>query len=72
MQSVHEPDGTWFHEPLRLQVVVEAAPEKIDRVIGAVPIATQLVANGWIRLSSLDPEGGAIHVFRPGTGWESA
>lgn len=72
MQSVHEPDGTWFHEPLRLHVVVEAAPEKIDRVIGAVPIATQLVANGWIRLSSLDPEGGAIHVFRPGTGWESA
>lgn len=72
MQSVHEPDGTWFHEPLRLHVVVEAAPEKIDRVIAAIPIATQLVANGWIRLSSLDPEGGAIRVFRPQTGWESA
>jgi uncharacterized protein YbcC (UPF0753/DUF2309 family) len=72
MQSVHEPDGTWFHEPLRLHVVVEAAPEKIDRVLAAIPVATQLVANGWIRLSSLDPKGGAIRAFRPQTGWESA
>ena len=72
MQSVHSADGRWFHEPLRLHVVVEAPTGKIDRALGDLPAVRQLVANGWVRLSSLDPEGCGIQSFRPGFGWEGA
>ena len=72
MQSVHAPGGRWFHEPLRLHVIVEAPVGKIDRVISDLPAVRQLVANGWVRLSSLDPEGCGIQSFRPGFGWERA
>lgn len=72
MQSVQAADGTWFHEPLRLHVIVEAVPEKIDRVLHSIPQVKQLVANEWIRLSSLDPESRSFQCFRPGSGWEIA
>lgn len=70
MQSVHAPDGQWFHEPLRLQVVVEAPTEKIDEVINTQKMVRDLVENGWVRLFALDPDGVEMYLRVSGGGWE--
>lgn len=70
-QSVHGPDGAWFHEPLRLQVVVEAATDRIDAVLAGHPAIGDLVANGWVRLFALAPDGAGLTRRRPGGGWEA-
>ena len=71
LQSVHSPNGTWFHEPIRLQVVVEADTEKLDRVLAAQPVVKDLVENGWVRLFSLDCDSTAFSRYVPGVGWEN-
>ena len=69
IESVHRPDGSWFHDPVRLQVIVEAPTGKIDRVLEQVPSVADLVENGWLRLFALEPESGAVHLKGP-RGWE--
>ncbi|HYN38284.1 MAG TPA: putative inorganic carbon transporter subunit DabA, partial [Rhodospirillales bacterium] len=56
-QSVHAADGSWFHEPMRLQVVIEAACDRIDGVLEAHSGVRDLVENGWVRLVALSPSG---------------
>ena len=70
-QSVHAADGAWHHEPLRLQVVVEADAGKIDGVIAAAPSVRDLVDNGWVRLFALPPDGGPASRRLRGGGWEA-
>ena len=70
MESVHRPDGSWFHDPVRLQVVVEAPTDKIDRVLDQVPSVADLVKNGWVRLFALAPESEVVHLKRI-EGWEA-
>lgn len=69
-QSVHTPDGRWYHEPLRLQVVVEARPERIEAVLAAQPGVKELVDNGWVRLFALDPESTAAFQRVPCSEWQ--
>ena len=70
LQSVHSAEGHWFHEPLRLQVIVEAPPEQIDRVLNTQPAVQELVENGWVRLFSLPPSGPETKRYDPGRGWK--
>lgn len=70
LQSVQSADGRWFHEPMRLQVFVEASTERIDRVLAAQPGVRDLIMNGWVRLFSLRPTGGSVARLVPGEGWE--
>jgi uncharacterized protein len=70
LQSVRAPDGGWYHEPLRLQVVVEAPCERIEAVVMAHAGVRELVENGWVRLFALDPEGTGAARWVPGRGWE--
>lgn len=72
LQSVHSADGSWFHEPLRLQVVVEAPRERIEFILTQHSTVRDLVDNGWVRLFALDPDGTAVHLRLPGGGWEAA
>lgn len=69
-QSVHAPDGSWYHEPLRLQVLVEAERDRIDAVLAGQPHVTDLVSNGWVRLFALDRESDAAWL-RTDAGWEA-
>ncbi len=69
-QSVHGPDGTWYHEPLRLQVIVEATTVRLDAVLDAQPSVRDLVENGWIRLIALDPAGAGASLRLRSGGWE--
>ncbi len=66
LQSLH--DGTkWMHEPLRLQVFIEAARHQIDKVLNANPEVRSLVENDWFHLMSL--EGSAVYERRGRSGW---
>ena len=67
LQSLH--DGTrWVHEPLRVQVFVEAPRERIDRIVLANRDLRNLVNNGWIQLLAL--EGSEVFLARSTGRWE--
>jgi uncharacterized protein YbcC (UPF0753/DUF2309 family) len=56
MQSVH--DGARFvHEPLRLNVFIEAPAAEIDRVLEKHGSVRDLVENSWIHLFRIAEDG---------------
>jgi len=58
-QALH--DGRrWVHEPLRLEVVVEATPAAIDSVLARHPSIGELVTNGWLRCHALAGDGRSL------------
>lgn len=70
LQSVQAPDGSWYHEPLRLQVMVEAPHARIEAVLNAHSSVRDLVEHGWVRLFAIDPTSAAVARWIPGQGWE--
>ena len=54
LESVTFPDGHWYHEPLRLQVVIEVEEDRLRLALSRNPAISDLVRNGWIRLFALD------------------
>lgn len=70
LQSVQAPDGRWFHEPLRLQLMVEAPRDRIDAVLSAHSSIGDLVENGWVRLFALETAGNGAFLRLPGGEWE--
>ena len=69
LQSVQGSDGEWFHEPLRLQVVVEAPRLRVERVLANQSMVRDLVENGWVRLFAIDPDSDVTARWIPGEGW---
>ncbi len=59
-----------IHEPMRLQLVVEAKTEILTAIYNRQDSIQQLVGNGWILLSAKDPDSETIHTFDPESGWE--
>ncbi|NDC53018.1 MAG: DUF2309 family protein, partial [Planctomycetia bacterium] len=55
-----------IHEPLRLLIVVDAAPEAILAAAARVPAVERLVLRGWVQLVSWHPRTGALTVFEKG------
>ncbi|HKS83326.1 MAG TPA: DUF2309 domain-containing protein [Candidatus Acidoferrales bacterium] len=55
-----------IHEPVRILFVIETTPEALERVIDASPSLKQIVENRWIRLATIDPKSGRVHVRRDG------
>jgi uncharacterized protein len=53
-----------IHEPVRMLFVVETEPDRLLQVVNASPSLKQLMDNRWIRLSSMDPATGRVHVHR--------
>ncbi|WP_258111702.1 DUF2309 domain-containing protein [Alicyclobacillus sp. SP_1] len=60
-QSVMESDEEFYHDPLRLLLVIEAPHEYLERLFDKDPTFLQKVSNGWMRLAIMDPQ----------FGWES-
>lgn len=56
-QSVMQSDHEAYHAPLRLLVVIQAPRRYVQRLLDQDSGFHQKVKNGWIRLSSVDPEG---------------
>lgn len=55
-----------IHEPVRMLFVVETTPQRLNRVIEGNASIRRLVANRWIRIATIDPDNGNIHVLRDG------
>jgi hypothetical protein len=53
-----------IHEPVRILFVIEATPDRLSRVIDASASLKQLVENRWIRVATIDPASGRVHVRR--------
>ena len=53
-----------IHEPVRILFVIETTPERLMKVMNASASLKQLVENRWIRLATIDPASGAVHVHR--------
>ncbi|MCK5725348.1 MAG: DUF2309 domain-containing protein [Thiotrichaceae bacterium] len=58
-----------IHEAMRLQVMVEASVEVLTNIYQRAPALQELIGNGWIIVSSLDPDTGEIHAFNPDKGF---
>jgi uncharacterized protein YbcC (UPF0753/DUF2309 family) len=71
LQSVH--DGKRFvHEPLRLNVFIEAPEEAMNAIIAKHESVRQLVENGWVHLYGIGDGGRTIRRYRGGGQWLTA
>lgn len=62
-----------IHEPMRLQVIVEEKTGVLEQIYHRQTSLRELIANGWIHLSAIDPDTGEISLFERGKGfvrWE--
>jgi uncharacterized protein YbcC (UPF0753/DUF2309 family) len=56
LQSVH--DGKrWMHEPLRLNVFIQAERSAIESIVAKQPGVRELVDNGWVNLFAMEASG---------------
>jgi uncharacterized protein YbcC (UPF0753/DUF2309 family) len=53
-----------IHEPVRMLFVVETTPECLTKVINASTSLQRLIENRWIRMATIDPLSGHVHVRR--------
>ena len=60
-----------IHEPMRLQLMIEASLEILTAIYERQPPIRELVENGWLLLSAKDPDSEAIHYFEPEQGWQN-
>lgn len=66
-QSLHDGKD-WYHQPLRLTVVIAAPTDAIDKVIAAQTVVRELIENEWLYLWQWDIASGALHQ-RTAQGW---
>jgi uncharacterized protein YbcC (UPF0753/DUF2309 family) len=62
-QSLHNGDG-WYHQPVRLTVVIDAPAPSIERAVAHNPVLGQLLDNGWMLLWRY--EGDALQRYERG------
>jgi hypothetical protein len=60
-----------IHEPMRLQIIVEAKTSVLEQIYARQESLRELIAGGWVHLSTKDPDSGDIFIFEPGTGFAS-
>jgi len=53
-----------IHEPVRILFVIETSPESLMNVVNASAALKQLVENRWIRVATIDPASGRVHILR--------
>jgi uncharacterized protein YbcC (UPF0753/DUF2309 family) len=68
-QSVHDGESLQ-HEPVRLNVVIEAPRDAMDVVLRAHPEVKDLCDNGWIHLLAMDDGGAVSHRYAGDLQWE--
>jgi uncharacterized protein YbcC (UPF0753/DUF2309 family) len=70
MQSVHDGEK-YVHEPLRLNVFIEAPREAMNAVIEKHAAVRELLDNGWLHLWAIDGTGAVSHRYAGGLSWEA-
>jgi hypothetical protein len=56
-----------IHEPVRLLLIVENTPDNVMEAARRSREVTELIENRWIRLATMNPSDGAIHLYHDGT-----
>lgn len=59
-----------IHEPVRILFVIETTAQRLMKVVRANPELVEFVCNQWIRVAVMDPDSGAIEVYRGGDCFE--
>ena len=67
-QSVHDGEKL-IHEPLRLNVFIEAPLDAISAIIMASPMVKDLVDNQWLHLWAMDDNGKVAHRYTQDGEW---
>ena len=69
MQSIH--DGKDYqHEPLRLNVFIEAPIDEINKIIDKHPMVKNLFDNQWLYLFALNHQGIVSHSYQGELNWD--
>ena len=69
IQSVH--DGEKFqHEPLKLNVIIEAPIEAMNIILEKHPSVRDLCDNGWLHLLAMNNDGKVSHRYDGNLSWE--
>ena len=58
-----------IHEAMRLQLLVEAKISVLERIYADQESLRELIAGGWLHLSTKDPDSGDIFIFERGVGF---
>jgi uncharacterized protein YbcC (UPF0753/DUF2309 family) len=61
-------NGEYMHEPIRLQVVIEASTDRISQIIDKHQMVLDLVNNEWLNVISIDPKTGEKNLYQS-RGW---
>jgi uncharacterized protein YbcC (UPF0753/DUF2309 family) len=69
LQSVFESDKKPYHQPMRLNVVVHAPTEMIDKIIAKQEILQKLFKNEWIFLFAISKNGDEIFRLNADFSW---
>lgn len=59
-----------IHEPMRLQVIIEASCEVLTAIVSRQPGLQELILNEWILVTAVDPDSGELFEFIPERGFE--
>ena len=59
-----------MHEPMRLNVVIEAPIEAMNAILAKHASVRALVDNGWLHLYALGDAGHVTHRYAGGLTWE--
>lgn len=69
-QSVHDGEKLQ-HEPVRLNVIIEAPLDALQSVIDKHETVRHLVENGWLNLFAMNDEGRVAHRYAGRGNWQS-
>lgn len=69
-QAIHDGEN-YQHEPLKLNVIIEAPIEEINKVIKKHKMVRDLCDNGWIHLSVLNSEGKISQTYHSNLEWKN-
>lgn len=69
LQSIHDGEN-WQHEPLRLNVIIEAPTEAMNNVLKKHESVKDLCDNGWVQLLGMDEDGKISTRYVGDLNWE--
>lgn len=69
LQSIHNGER-WVHEPLRLNVFLEAPKSEIDKIIAKHKLVRELVENRWLFIFQIDDEHEGIYRRNRDRKWQ--
>lgn len=60
-----------IHEPVRLQLVMDASPETVLAIMARQPSVAELIQNEWVQAITITPASHEVHVYQAGQGFLS-